>query len=360
MIGNIRIFVCKLLAGANVSTVLIMLAVGYSGIINPEQHPLASCIGFAFPAFLVINAIFLVFWLLFAKRYALISLIGFMSCYVPVRTYIPINIGGDPNADDIHVMSYNVQNYTGAPRYQDSFHDIFNYIRNQHPDILCVQEDIAINHNTFVHYDSIYQYRDTAKVGSAGVSALGIYTNYRILKRMRIPYTSLGNGSMAWWLYTGHDTIIVINNHLESNHFSLSDRELYTEMIEGDMGKDTVKASSQKLIYKLAEAAAMRAPQANAVDSFVSAHSNERIIVCGDFNDHPLSYTSRTMSKRLDNCFVKAGRGVGLSYNLKGFYVRIDNILCSSHFTPVKCKVDDSIDASDHYPVHCWLKMQGK
>lgn len=360
MFGNIRIFVNKLLAGANVSTVLIMQAVGYSGVINPEQQPLMSCIGFAFPVFLVVNIIFLVFWLVFAKRYSLISLAGLILCFAPVRTYVPVNIGGDPSSDDIHVMTYNVQNYTGAPRYKDSFHDIFNYIRSQQPDILCVQEDIAVNHYTFVHYDSIYQYRDTAKIGSAGVSALGIYTNYRILKRERIPYKSMGNGSVAWWLYTGRDTIIVVNNHLESNHFSLSDRALYAEMIKGDMAKDTVKAGSQKLIYKLAEAAAMRAPQANAVDSFVASHINERIILCGDFNDHPLSYTARTMSNHLDNCFVKAGRGVGLSYNLKGFFVRIDNILCSSHFTTVKCKVDDTIDASDHYPMHCWLKMRGK
>lgn len=360
MISNIRIFINKLLGGANVSTVIIMLAVGYSGSINPEQYPIASCIGFAFPVFLLINILFLIFWLLFAKRYALISTIGLILCYQPVRTYIPVNIGGDISGEEIHVMTYNVQCYSGAPRYKDSFHDIFNYIRAQHPDILCIQEDAASGHYTFVHYDSIYQYRDTARMGSNSATSLGIYTKYPIIKRERIPYKSLGNGSMAWWLDTGHDTIIVVNNHLESNHFSLDDRTLYTEMINGDKGKDSVKVGSQKLIHKLAEAAAIRAPQANAVDSFVTSHSGERIILCGDFNDHPLSYSALTMSEHLDNCFVEAGRGVGLSYNLKGFFVRIDNILCSSHFKPVKCQVDETIDYSDHYPMHCWLKMQVK
>ena len=66
------------------------------------------------------------------------------------------------------------------------------------------------------------------------------------------------------------------------------------------------------------------------------------------------------IAKGLTDCFAETGRGLGLAYNRKGFYFRIDHILCSDHFTPYNCQVDDKIDASDHYPILCWLKLVHK
>ena len=81
------------------------------------------------------------------------------------------------------------------------------------------------------------------------------------------------------------------------------------------------------------------------------------MIVCGDFNDTPLSYTHRVISNGLIDCFVETGNGPGVSYNRSKMYVRIDNILCTPDFKPYACKVDDSIKNSDHYPIMCWLKL---
>lgn len=35
-------------------------------------------------------------------------------------------------------------------------------------------------------------------------------------------------------------------------------------------------------------------------------------------------------------------------------------MMCSGDFRPYNCKVDNKIDASDHYPIFCWFKMQDK
>jgi endonuclease/exonuclease/phosphatase (EEP) superfamily protein YafD len=80
--------------------------------------------------------------------------------------------------------------------------------------------------------------------------------------------------------------------------------------------------------------------------------------VCGDFNDTPISYARRTIAQGLTDCFQTTGRGLGLSYNQKGFYFRIDHVLCSPDLQPFNCQVDDEMDASDHYPVVCYLKMR--
>lgn len=51
------------------------------------------------------------------------------------------------------------------------------------------------------------------------------------------------------------------------------------------------------LIRKLAEASAIRAPQADTIAHEITASPHPCIIVCGDFNDTPISYTHRTMPK---------------------------------------------------------------
>ena len=166
--------------------------------------------------------------------------------------------------------------------------------------------------------------------------------------------------SMAYFLQKGSDTIIVVNNHLESNHLSMLEREGYQELLKGDVSKEQAKMQSRLLIDKLTDAAVIRAPQADSVAAFIRRYSDYPIIVCGDFNDNPISYVRRTIAQGLTDCYVSTAKGMGWSYNQKGFYVRIDNVLCSSHFKPYNCKIDNKIDASDHYPIICWLKLQSE
>ena len=64
------------------------------------------------------------------------------------------------------------------------------------------------------------------------------------------------------------------------------------------------------------------------------------------------------MGEVLTDCFVTTGRGIGLSYNQKAFSFRIDHIFCSKDIQPYNCQIDDKMDASDHYPVICWLKIR--
>ena len=130
-------------------------------------------------------------------------------------------------------------------------------------------------------------------------------------------------------------------------------------MVKGGLDRDSMKEESQLLLTKLATACERRAPQARAVAEYVERHRGMPVILCGDFNDSPISYTRRTIAAPLVDCYAETGNGPGISYHYNGFYVRIDNIMCSAHFTPYRCTVDRTVSASDHYPVYCWLKLKG-
>ncbi len=110
----------------------------------------------------------------------------------------------------------------------------------------------------------------------------------------------------------------------------------------------------------LAQAVEIRAPQADSVANYIAKLKSRgaSIIVCGDFNDHPLSYVHHTIAKDLTDCYVASGNGPGASYNHNLMLVRIDNILCSDDWEPYGATVDRKTAASDHYPIYCWLKKR--
>ena len=363
MIKQLKQFTVNLIAGANVATVVLMLATGFSDRLNPVDHPLLACSGMMFPVFALTNLGFLLFWLVVTWRKVWIPIVGFLLAFQPVKTYMPLNPRQEVPEGAIKVLTYNVCSYGGNFKYDDAFERIVGYLDEQQADIVCLQEDVdSWRRYAFDYYRKVYPYNDTTIFvqNELSFNGMGIHTRYPILRKERIPYESLANGSVAYFLQVGDDTLLVVNNHLEGTHLSKEDRTRYKDMLRGDMQTDTVKAESIHIIDKLGQSAAKRAPEAEAVRRYISEHSQYPVIVCGDFNDTPISYARRTMAQGLTDCFIASGRGIGLSYNQKGFWVRIDNILCSSHFTPYNCQVDSKIDFSDHNPMMCWLKMRDK
>ena len=365
MMRQLKQFTLNLLAGVNVGLVVVMLLVGYSDRLHPGIHPWLACMGMAFPFALAVNLLFVPFWVLFSWRRLLIPVVGLALAYVPISIYIPLHFSGQPSDHSLLVVSYNVAGYGGNYKYEQAFDTLSGYVRRVQPDILCTQEDMSSKWlDTQQRYASLFPYNDTTRVSdpihNPAINCVGIHTRFPILRKEVVPYDSPTNGSVAYYLKVGADTVIVINNHLESTHLSNEDRSRYEEMLKGGMDRDTVRAETSLLVDKLGEAMAIRARQADAVHQWVEQHRDYPIIVCGDFNDTPISYTRHAIADGLTDCFVAVGSGPGLSFNRRGFNFRIDHFMCSSHFTPLKCEIDSKNDISDHYPLLCWLKMNEK
>ena len=363
MIKQLKTITINIIAGANVATVLLMLLSGYADRFNPVDFPVLSCMGMVFPVFLIANLLFLFFWLTFKWKKIWIPIIGYALVYFPLTLYMPMHSTQEMPEGTIKLISYNVCTYGGNYKYEKGFETVYEYLKEQDADIVCLQEDVdSWRRYVMKWYKKIYAYNDTTIFDpqDASFNGVGIHTKYPILKKERIKYKSAANGSVAYFLKVNNDTIIVINNHLEGTNLSNEDRIKYQKMIKGEMVKGTAKAETLFLLDKLGKQAALRAPQAEAVHGSIESHRNYPIIVCGDFNDSPISYSRRTIAQGLTDCFQETGKGIGLSYNQKGFYFRIDHILCSEQFKPYNCVIDNKMDASDHYPIICRLKLADK
>ena len=363
MIKQLKAFTVRLIAGANVATVLVMLLVGYSDRLNPADHPLLSTLGMTLPVFLLINLVFLFFWLVFKWRMVWISVLGLVLAYVPISIYMPLNSSQDIPEGALKIISYNVCAYGGNFKYDDGFEKVRDYLVEEKPDIVCIQEDIDTwRRYVFLHYEKTFAYNDTMVIANnpQSYNALGIHSKYPIIHRERIAYPSKSNGSVAWWLKVGDDTLIVVNNHFESCHLNKDDRAQYLQMIKGKMPRDSVREESKLLLVKLAEANAKRSGQIRTVRQYALDHGQYPVIVCGDFNDSPISYSRHAMAEVLTDCYATTGKGIGLSYNQKAFSFRIDHFFCNDRLQPYCCEIDGKMDASDHNPLICWVKIAPK
>ena len=353
MLSQLKDITLRIVACANAVTVALMLLCGFSDRLNPVGHPLLANAGLAFPLFLFANFCFLVFFLVFRKKYALVSIAGFVAGYQPVRTYCPFNIVRDTPPGAVKVLSYNVHGFVAGNPPEDSPNPILDYVMASDADIVCLQE-ARLSGAILETVGGAYAYVDSV-VHPTYADCLVLLSRYPILSKERIDYESKGNLSAAFKVDIGGEVVTVVNNHFETTGLSLSDRAGFKDMVKGKSGKDTIKAESKRIAVKLGEAAGRRAPQVDAVAAYVRGCRGP-VVLCGDFNDSPISYARRTLGNVLTDCYIATGNGPGISYHHNAFFVRIDNIMCSDHWKPYGCKVDRSNGYSDHYPIYCWLK----
>ena len=348
--------------GATAMIAALTVLVAYSDHIHPEGHTFLACIGMAYPFFLMAMVILLLIWLMVSWKRAWLPLLALIIVIPATRVYFPVHFKSTPPPGCIKIVSYNVGGYTINAHHADPLDAIAKYLEQQQADIVCLQEDMTTKYKSVERYDSIYPYNDTVHVNKPGhllINALGIHTRYPILYKERICYESFANGSVAFFLLIDGDTVVVVNNHLESTHLSHGDRQRYTDILYGEHDSTNVQAETRFLVGKLATNMTKRAAQAEAVSHYVdSVKSRYPVILCGDFNDTPISYVRRTVAKGLTDCYVETGIGAGVSFNMRGFRFRIDQMMCSDHFKPYSCYVDDKIEDSDHYPVICWLEKK--
>jgi endonuclease/exonuclease/phosphatase family metal-dependent hydrolase len=160
----------------------------------------------------------------------------------------------------------------------------------------------------------------------------------------------------------GRDTIRVYNIHLQSIRFGKNDYSFYSQLT--DQARETddnfhLGKGTFNIIAKLKKAFVTRANQVDILKNNIK-RSPYPVIICGDFNDTPASYTYQQLSDGLHDSFRNAGQGF-LASTYGGAFpsFRIDYILYDNTFTAYNYS-RNTINLSDHYPVQVFLKASGK
>jgi endonuclease/exonuclease/phosphatase family metal-dependent hydrolase len=367
---SLRILLHLLFLSVNVCCAVLMIVAAYSGKVSPEKSLAVAYAGLAFPLFLAANAFCLMYWLLARSwKSALISAGALLICWTPVRHYIPFHFRTDslPAGQVIKVLTYNVMNFAGKPHTTQSPNRIIEYITRSEADVVCLQEYViakgegkyGIPEKVVRRALDVYPYYSFIKLHSVHWADMGIavFSKYPLSKSRRIDYDSRYNGSSIHEVDINGKKLALVNNHFES--FKLTEKDLaqYSNIVKS-FGPEVLDDIRETFHQKLGPAFKIRAEQVELVAQELKKATADYLVVCGDFNDSPLSYTHRTLQgDDLTDAFIASGRGLGITYNKNFFWFRIDHILHSPNITPYNCTVDNKIKSSDHYPVWTYLHL---
>jgi endonuclease/exonuclease/phosphatase family metal-dependent hydrolase len=260
--------------------------------------------------------------------------------------------------NDIKIMSYNVnlfQLYSWS-KVPPTHNQIFEFIEKENIDIVCLQEFYLVN-DKFSEKQAGSQFDGNMHIGCIikrpnSAYGLATYSRYPIINSGEIKFENSANACIFTDLKVDKDTVRVYNIHLQS--LRLKERNL-NFLLNQSYRKDTQKMDEIKdLSFRFRDAVQKRVKQVEIVTNHIFS-SPHPAIVCGDFNDSPISYNYRQMRRNLNDAFIEAGAGVGHTY--KGFFpsFRIDYILYNQSFKATSYS-SPRVNYSDHYPVVTTLR----
>jgi endonuclease/exonuclease/phosphatase family metal-dependent hydrolase len=343
--------------------VVLFLACLSCYILPAVAWPL-SFLGLGFPFIVIAIFAFLLLWALWRKKMFWLNLLVLMLSTPFIKTVYALNFSAAPEKG-IKLMSYNVRNFdlynwSGNTKTRRRMMDL---IKKENPDIICFQEfytDDEEFHNTEYLRDSLgYKYhylqvtydkwfKNTEQMKWHHLLwGLAVFSRYKIIDTGAIHFDGEGGNQC---MYTNLDvngkTLRIYNTHLQSIHLGYDDYDTIEELSEN---QNTNWYRIKNILRKMKHAYARRAAQAKAVHEHVSKYAGQKI-VCGDFNDAPVSYTYQTISSGLNDAFILRGKGFGQSFNTKLGWFRIDFVLPDKSIQ-VHSYRSIQRTLSDHYPV---------
>lgn len=224
---------------------------------------------------------------------------------------------------------------------------VIQFLQQSDADIICLEEVEVHKNKGSLTLDGLktamkdwpYTYIDFKIYNKRRQYGNVVFSRYPLINKETIPFVSKGNISSQCDVVVDGDTLRLIVNHLESNRLA--------NLQNGDSVRSDFFA---RLKGRLNDAGVIRHEQARIVKRAAYA-SPYPVMMVGDFNDMPWSYTYRHLKQGMRDAFLSGSIGhVGNTYVRHGIGIRIDYILVSRKLhgfgtMPIKT------DVSDHYPV---------
>ncbi|MBP9993328.1 MAG: endonuclease/exonuclease/phosphatase family protein [bacterium] len=319
--------------------------------VSPDAFVWTSYFGLAFWLILFADVLlFVTLIFLKARKSLMISLLAFVvampgfmrSCSVKKETFDPGNI---------KMMSYNVAFYHDVANdrrtWEMVYTDVIHLIRDENPDIVCLQEsgpwskDRADDFGRKIgcKYHSVNKFSHRGNI---------IFSRFPLEDD---EYTERFNASGA----AGFVKVVkagslgrfyLQNTHLQSYNITKDEIEYL-----GDTRNYVENSSKGKSVFtKLRYGFEERTKDTKIIVGNLPGNDMP-VIICGDFNDTPLSYTYQQMKKAgFSDAFLEAGHGVGKTYCGKLPLLRIDYFWHDENVNVFTFKTITK-KMSDHYPI---------
>lgn len=351
--GKLIVGLLTLLAFVGVVAMAISVVSSY---IDPARFVWTSFFGLAFWEILLFNVVIFGLLLLLWSRRVWVAILALLIA-VPglLRSF---SFGKSQEGGDLRVMSYNVQIfkdiYKEDKKSLDVAYEVANLVREQHPDVLCIQEFGLFVPKTWLKecirlfgemIDMPYHYYHTKAYYGGNV----IFSCFPIHSVKDETHFGKENeyGAVAEVDAGKKGKFLVLCTHLASNTLT---KEEVSMISEPGNTKQEIQEHGKSILVKLKNAYLRRSKQVKQMLEDLP-HDGRPMLICGDLNDTPLSYTyHRIKSSGFTDGFVVAGRGIGHTYAGKLPLLRIDYVWGNEHIQTTRFK-RIRFKGSDHYPV---------
>lgn len=333
----------------------ICLVLSYLSIyISPETFQSLAYMGLGFQFFFVLNILYAVVYTCIRKKLAILHYLVLFPSLFYIGDFIRVfnfSKSLDQYSGTLKVVSYNVQMFQLPFKNKaKEYLDIAVFLNEQKADVICLQEfytnkevtlDKFMSELSGMKYHYVY-YSGKKKDANYGVAT---FSRYPIKMQLEIPFEKTVNAAMYADIDVNGKVIRVYNAHLQSVKLNLrrsirkiignQDEQRYDEL--------------EDVTSKLQNAFVKRARQVDDLAQHISV-SPYPVILCGDFNDTPVSYTYHTLKGDLLDTFCEAGKGMPSTYRGTFPSFRIDYIFHTNSIEALSFYVP-SVEYSDHYPV---------
>lgn len=356
----------RVLLVLNLITAVGLLLSYTAAFLSPAGYWIIALFGLAYPAFLILNAVFVMIWLVLWRWYLFISLILIIAGWSYLMTYIPIHGSADKklSGKQIGIISYNIHHFYGSTRstaqsIPENREKIIDFIAVRLTDIICIQEFYAIGEDfdeTFKNFtESIrmeqYHFVNYKKFWNRKkIVAIATFSRFPVVGKGYLNMEGHSLYAIYTDLFIDSDTVRVYNLHLESTRFGDEDYNFISNLTDPDKETPRLTEGSKKMLWKLRRAFMIRAEQVKQLQEHI-AQCNYPVILAGDFNDAPTSFTYQRLTRQLKDSYREAGKVFFEStYSGKLPSFRIDYILHSDEFAALSYQ-KFNLDLSDHEPV---------
>lgn len=345
--------------------------------INPSILFFPSLFGFAFPILLILGVGLTLLYLVFLRWECVLFALCIIINYQNIKVFVRGKGNPEPPKSEWHtsdrfkVLSYNVRlfNFYGEipEKKGDIKKQLLDYVTDEDADIVCLQEYYESKNGSFSLGNTLpsagYTYHTQPAANRNFYYGNIIYSKYPILQEGSLSGMSTFDVVFAD-LLLGRDTLRVYNIHLESNRFDKTDLAFFESLRTASSNTASRKEQgyadgAKRMLGKMKRATVSRSGQVREIALHARTSSApSRILICGDMNDHPISYAYGTFrQKGFGDAFVDAGSGFGQSY--RGHYpsYRIDYILYQGNIETLFFDTRN-VDYSDHKPLSAVFSRQ--
>lgn len=350
--GKMIVFILAVLAVIGVIAMALSIANAY---VNPKDFIWTTVFGLAFWEILIYNVVVFLLLLLMWSNKIWISVVALLIAIPGISK--SFSIGSKSKAEkSIRVMSYNVHDFRhvdGVTEKEQFANQVMEMVREHAPDILCCQEFSQFKSGVSrpqciedfakeAGFQYIYFNRKTNYGGNV------IFSKYPLTKVAEDSGFGKGNtyGVMVSVDAGEKGKFHVANVHLLSYMITDSEIDVLTNASE----RQNLDTIGKTVLHKLSFAFQKRSEELQTVLNGMPPVGGP-IIICGDFNEPPLSYNYRQMQKAgFVDTFTKVGFGIKPTYAGKLPLLRIDYVWANDGVKPLAFD-RYKYKASDHYPI---------